>query len=65
MSISSQSEVTQFFKGLICISFMCVVVLHQCIMYMQFLQRPEEGVRSPVTGVIDAFKPPCEWYLKY
>lgn len=34
----------------------CMHVYHVCAWY---LQRPEEGVRSPGTEVIDSCKPPC------
>jgi hypothetical protein len=43
-----------FFKN-VCI-FICKGVLPVC---MQFLQRSEEGVTSPGTGVTDVCKPPC------
>ena len=38
-----------------------VLCLHMCLysMHVQDTQKPEEGVRSPGTGVIDSCEPPC------
>lgn len=45
---------------------MCSSSLPSC-MYMYYVcawypQRPEEGIRSPVIGVINGYKPPCRYW---
>lgn len=52
-----------FFKVIIDVYFMrfsvFLVYICLCTMCMQSPQGPEEGVRNPVTGIIDGYVPPC------
>lgn len=56
---ASEEQIIAIFKMYLFYYFMCMLYLHVYTMCMQYLWRPEEGIQSPGSEIIDSFELPC------